>query len=144
MRRLYDEMRTWGVTTLVRGGERGLRGRLNRPRDVSFAVNHDGINTRFGSSVAPDEALAYDRQFRSERAVGEFLPEGERTHVTGVRLMPTAGIGYVRALGDGVWSLDGFGRVGYSVAPRRAVELLGVMSSATRSSAKSPGGRVPS
>jgi hypothetical protein len=114
--------RTWGVTTLVHGDEPGMYCRLAAPRQLLFSVNHDGVWNRLGSSVAPTEALARKRQAQ----ILDKLPvaEGLLRHIVAQRLMPESEPGVIRHLEDGLWSLDGFGRVGYSLAPARARQLV--------------------
>lgn len=112
--------RAWGVTTIVNAPSSTLACHLAGPRRLLFAACHDAATTRFGSSVAADMDTAFSRQIRDEHNAGGLLPEGERSYVAGVRLMATP---KVRRDGS-VWSLDGFARVGYSLAPAEVTFLL--------------------
>jgi threonine dehydrogenase-like Zn-dependent dehydrogenase len=118
--------RTWGVTTLVDSSERGMYCRLAAPRQLLFSVNHNGHQARLGSSVAPTAELAFLRQDK----ILAKLPTPSRfgwTDLVGQRLMPTDEPGAIRHLEAGLWSLDGFGRVGYSLAPARAKRLVALL-----------------
>jgi threonine dehydrogenase-like Zn-dependent dehydrogenase len=121
-----DWVRTWGVTTVVAAEGPALRAHFARPREVLFAVCHDHEHVRFGSSVGASEPEARHRQNLLEergRAVG-MLPDGFAPQVVGQRLMPPGQVGPVELVGPGVWTLHGFGRIGFSFAPVRAEELL--------------------
>lgn len=118
--------RTWGVTTVVDAEGPALRAHFARPREVLFAVCHDRRRVRFGSAVGNTESQARFRHGMMEdraRAIG-MLPEGTTTRIIGQRLMPQGQIGPVENPEPGVWSLHGFGRVGFSFAPTRAAELV--------------------
>jgi hypothetical protein len=114
------------VTTLAHAEGPALRAHFARPREVLFAVCHDHQTVRFGSSVGATEDQAHFRQTMMEdraRAVG-MLPEAPTDRVVGVRLMPQGQVGTVENPAPGIWTLHGFGRVGFSFAPSRADELV--------------------
>lgn len=118
--------RTWGITTVVQAEGPALRAHFARPREVLFAVSHDRRHVRFGSAVGNTEAQARFRQGMMEdraRAAG-MLPEGPTTRIHGVRLMPPSQVGPIENPEPGLWTLHGFGRVGFSFAPSRADELV--------------------
>lgn len=118
--------RTWGVTTVAQAEGPALRAHFARPREVLFAVCHDQRTIRFGSSVGATEAQATFRQGMMEdraRAVG-MLPDAPTSRLVGVRLMPEGQVGPIENPAPGVWTLHGFGRVGFSFAPSRADELV--------------------
>jgi len=121
--------RAHGVTSVWQDGTRpASRGHEDRPRNALYAVSHDGRTVRFGSSVARDARDALTRQIRDEAkasAVG-IIPEGTPERIAGVRLMPEPGQRPLQIVqhGASVWSIEGAGRVGYSLAPARADEFL--------------------
>lgn len=121
--------RAYGTTSIYRAfAHPPIRGHEDRPRNALYAVSHDGRTVRFGSSVATDERDALTRQIRDEgKAMSAgILPHGQPERVTAVRLMPdphTRPLPIV-PLADGIWAIEGAGRVGYSLAPARAREFL--------------------
>lgn len=121
--------RAYGVTSIWKQpGYPASRGHEDRPRNALYAVSHDGQTVRFGSSVARDSRDAYLRQIRDEGKAGDvgILPPGEPERIQGVRFMPDpAGRPLnVRMMTDDLWTIEGAGRVGYSLAPARAHEFL--------------------
>lgn len=122
--------RLWGATSVWRSDDRPAEtvALHDRPRSVIFACSFSSA-TRFGSSRAPDETMAVERQLRdTERAhaLGLVPSPTPDTLQTGARLMPptVADAGLVRRLGERLYALEGFGRIGYSIAPARAEALL--------------------
>lgn len=117
-----------GATLIAaRPGPVGLASLEERPRFTTFAFS-TGTELRFGSSSAADPDVAVERLLASEqraRAVG-ILPAGPARRITGLRLMPptVAETGRPRRLAEGLWAMEGFGRVGYSLAPFLASRLL--------------------
>lgn len=115
--------RTWGVTTIIDQPGAPLRAHLDRPRHMMFACSH-GDTIRFGSSVADTEAAAWERQHRMETKAlsAGLIPDGKRSHVAGMRLhLPQPGT--IVTHPEHI-SLHGFARVGYSLAPSRATQVL--------------------
>ena len=121
--------RAYGTTSIYRApGHAPIRGHEDRPRNALYAVSHDGHTVRFGSSVATDERDALTRQIRDEGKAdaAQILPDGEPERVTAVRLMPEPDQRPlpITRVAEGVWTIEGAGRVGYSLAPARAREFL--------------------
>jgi glycine/D-amino acid oxidase-like deaminating enzyme len=117
--------RTWGVTSVVEHEGPALRAHFARPREVLFAVCHDGAHVRFGSAVGATESQArFRQQMMEDRARAVGMLSGDVSHIVGQRLMPPGQVGPVELREPGVWTMHGFGRVGFSFAPARAEELL--------------------
>lgn len=121
--------RLWGTTSVYRRpGPVMSRAFNDRPRSVIFNCSHDGQTLRFGSSRAPSENEALEKQRNDERKAASqgFVPtEPADYYVHGVRLMPPTlkDAGLIRELGPKTAAVEGFGRVGYSLAPARMNEL---------------------
>lgn len=101
---------------------------LVSPRNVMFATQ-SGPLIRFGSSVAPDRETSGERAARdlAKMINAGAIPNLSEWRVThGVRLMPPtlASAGSLRRLDLRVWAIEGFGRVGYSLAPSKTLESL--------------------
>jgi hypothetical protein len=124
-----DGHRVHGATAIVAGcGRPPVAAYHDRPRSVMFAVSHDGRTVRTGSSKAPNREQAILRQQRDyEKAVMLGLVDlGDASMVTGVRLMPSPAStpGTPRWLDRRTVAVEGFGRVGYSLAPARMAALV--------------------
>lgn len=124
-----DAPRSWGATTeWEHDGFPGIMAFEDRPRNAMYSVSHYGTTVRFGSSKAPSQTEAVDRQRRDEAVAvaAAIVPQGDPARRIGCRLMPGKGEqpGLIRRLDGNVWACDGFGRVGYSLAPARTVTLL--------------------
>ncbi len=124
-----DWRRQYGSTTIsdLRGAP-PIAAYHDRPRSVMFACSNDNKTVRFGSSKATNEATAIERQQRDyEKAVAlGLVTPGNTSMITGVRLMPPKGTpaGSPRWLTPTTVAVEGFGRVGYSLAPARMKQLL--------------------
>lgn len=126
-------VRAYGVTSLYPNDKpHHLSGHEDRPRNTMFAVSHDLNVLRFGSSVAKDLTEAYKRQQRDEQKAVEagLVPDIEPKRIDGVRLMPESKDQPLplRKIAANMYSIEGAGRVGYSLAPARAALLLSVIS----------------
>mgnify|MGYP003641719767 CR=1 FL=1 len=125
-----DWRRQHGATTIVEsdGHALPLVAYHDRPRSVMFAVCHDGDTVRVGSSKALTVEQAIERQHRDyEKALAFGLVErGEASLISGVRLVPPPGVepGALRWLDDRTVAVEGFGRVGYSLAPAKMAALV--------------------
>jgi hypothetical protein len=122
--------RLWGATSVYVGPTRQIARAYNdRPRSVIFTCSHDGTELRFGSSRAKSVHEALEKQREDERKATQvgFLPDEEpHRWDTGVRLMPPRlqDAGLIRSLDAKTSAVEGFGRVGYSLAPARMNELF--------------------
>lgn len=122
--------RAHGVTTIYRDyAEQRVVAHEDRPRNMLYAANHDGFTLRFGSSKGANDEVALDRQMRDEgkAATAGLLPaDAPIERVFGVRLMPPSvdHAGLLVRLADRLWSFEGFGRIGYSLAPARALAAV--------------------
>lgn len=101
----------------------------DRPRSVMFACSHDGHSLRFGSSKAktPEKALENQRRDEQKAMSAGIIPvDAPRLYLHGVRLIPPSLdlAGQKRSLANNVTAIEGFGRVGYSLAPARMRTLL--------------------
>lgn len=126
-----EGQRSWGATTVWDVDLDGpvIAGHEDRPRNALYSVSHTGRQLRFGSSKAPTEGEALDRQVLSEMVAHRvgIVPAGASTErVVGCRLMPARNEtpGLIRRVSDRVWACDGFGRVGFSLAPARMWSLI--------------------
>ena len=131
-----DWRRQHGATTIVDsdGHALPLVAYHDRPRSVMFAVCHDGDTVRGGSSKAPTAEQAIERQQRDyEKALALGLVSwiepghvGDASMISGVRLVPPKWVepGALRWLDDRTVAVEGFGRVGYSLAPARMAALV--------------------
>lgn len=126
-----DWPRRWGATCVWHDGEASdMAAYEDRPRNALYTVTHDDGQQRFGSSIAKDAPEAVNRQINDvikANTLGLVPPANEiSVTVTGVRLMPPKGVepGLVRRLSRVLWAVEGFGRVGFSLAPARTYNLL--------------------
>lgn len=122
--------RLWGTTSVYRqAGPIISRAFNDRPRSVIFNCSHDGQTLRFGSSRAKTEREALEKQTDDERKAANagFIPTRKPDfYVHGVRLMPPTlkDAGLIRSLTAKATAVEGFGRVGYSLAPARMNEVF--------------------
>lgn len=127
--------RLYGATSIMRSnGVVATWAYNDRPRSVLFACSHDGETLRFGSSKAKTIEKALDAQRKEEHKALEanFIPQDAgRYYITGVRLVaPTLDeAGKPRAISTNMTAVEGFGRVGYSLAPARMFSLLRALTS---------------
>lgn len=126
-----DWKRRWGATSRWRSDiEAGMAAYEDRPRNALYVVSHGNGELRFGSSIANDPAAAVNRQIEAvitANALRLVPPANEiALTTTGIRLMPPKGVeaGLVRRLSGATWACEGFGRVGFSLAPARTYRLL--------------------
>jgi glycine/D-amino acid oxidase-like deaminating enzyme len=122
--------RLYGVTTVATVETTASTWAFNdRPRSVMFACSHDGHSLRFGSSKAKtsEKALANQRHDEEKAMNAGMIPvDAPRHYLHGVRLMPPSLdlAGQKLSLAKNVTAVEGFGRVGYSLAPARMQSLL--------------------
>lgn len=119
--------RRWGATAVHRAVTLTgpiVRAHASRPRRVETAVRV-GRTWRVGSTVAPTEAVAVDRLGALVAASPVLDRLGDPLDVvTGLRLYADDGSRLRRRLGPTTWALDGFGRLGFSLAPAAARFLV--------------------
>lgn len=113
----------WGATFVAQVEcERKVVNHVLRPRYALCTAGY-GDELRAGSSKANDRATAVERLHRE---MSPLLPDADWSIVANMRLMPPNGrqAGIVDRTGERTWSIGSFGRVGYSVAPARARDLV--------------------